>query len=175
MVWIIGNSPTRIFLKDLDDIVYYRQKKQYTDQEYQRSKDLQKEIQLGHIIKLESRPDKCNSFSDISESKITIDLNEIKRVVSEALESHKSGNVKDFMTTMIPILTETVRQEIAKIPVQIVGQTSYTETPSIELPSYVPNVETDDMKSNIKIEGKNVDDSDVSGSLNLLRKLTGNG
>ena len=34
MVRVIGNSPELVEIKDLDDVVYYRQVKDFTDQEY---------------------------------------------------------------------------------------------------------------------------------------------
>jgi hypothetical protein len=57
MVWVFGNSHERVPLKDLNDVIYFRQKKQFTDQEFESSKDLQKEIQKGRIIKLEHLPE----------------------------------------------------------------------------------------------------------------------
>ena len=44
MVWIFGNSHERILIKDLNDAIYFHQKKQYTDQEFEGSRDLQREI-----------------------------------------------------------------------------------------------------------------------------------
>lgn len=42
MVRILGNSPERVRIKDLNDVIYYKQQKDYSDQEFEGSKDLQK-------------------------------------------------------------------------------------------------------------------------------------
>ena len=56
MVRILGNSPERVEVKDLNDIIYYRQLKEYIDQEYEKSKDLKREIQKGRLAEIEKLP-----------------------------------------------------------------------------------------------------------------------
>ena len=43
MVRIMGNSTERVMIEDLGDVIYYKQIKEYTDQEFELSKALQRE------------------------------------------------------------------------------------------------------------------------------------
>ena len=62
MYLVIGNTPRRVELKDLGDTVYYKQQKIFTDAEYDRSSDLQREIQKGSLTILRQTKDKNSSF-----------------------------------------------------------------------------------------------------------------
>jgi len=44
MVSLIGNSPERVAISDPKDVIYYRQVKEYTDQEFDSSRDLKREV-----------------------------------------------------------------------------------------------------------------------------------
>jgi hypothetical protein len=181
MVWVFGNSQERVSIKDLDDVIYYHQKKQYTDQEFQRSRDLQREIQLGRIIKLDYKPEVKTSLPNdmplsTEEKQIPfINLSEIKNVVSEAIAENKSEELdfKKLITNIIPMIAETVRQEISKISVtqQVATKESIQNKSEFIDPSYIPDIKTDNMKSSINIEGEAVEGSEVSSSLELLKKL----
>lgn len=63
MILVLGNSPKKIPLKDLNDSVFYKQKKMFSDIDYAKSKDLQREIQKGNLIILEQKPDKNGNFN----------------------------------------------------------------------------------------------------------------
>lgn len=181
MVWVFGNSHERVSIKDLDDVIYYHQKKQYTDQEFQRSRDLQREIQSGRIIKLDSKPEVKSSLPNDLSSPVSvgvsnppINLHEIKNIVSEALAENKNEepDFKKLLTNLIPMIAETVRQEISKITVtQQVVRESVQKQSEIIGPSYVPTIKTDNMKSNINTEERKISGNDVSGSLEALKRL----
>jgi len=183
MVYIFGNSHERVPIKDLGDVIYYRQKKQYSDQEFQKSRDLQREIQKGRIVKLDQQPEIRNSIpdkleqSDPKRSQNTgMDIHDIRKVVTEVVsECQPKGNdTREILMGLIPLITDTVREEISKIPAQqvIVGQTGGVSAGSKDFgPGYVPEVDIGTLKSSITIEGKNVDGDGVSNSLDLLKKF----
>lgn len=206
MVWIFGNSSERISLKDLNDVVYFRQKKQYTDQEFASSKDLQREIKAGRIIKLEHSPDIRAALPDnmvVQQTTVTpkFDTQEIRRAVAEALgdqkpqaqldikevlqavtdivKEHKaeSIDIPSLVTSLIPIISETVRQEIAKMPSQTVyvqpghQQIASSSQSKFQDLAYVPDISSEGMKSSISIKDKTVEGSSVSGGLEALKKL----
>ena len=62
MYYIIGNSPKKVELKDLNDCIYYKQQKVYTDVQYGQSVDLQHAIQRGSVIVLKKSEDTKGSF-----------------------------------------------------------------------------------------------------------------
>jgi len=62
MILVIGNTPQKVELKDLGDYIYYKQQKIFTDAQYNRSQDLQREIQKGSLTILKRADDKSGSF-----------------------------------------------------------------------------------------------------------------
>ena len=64
MYHIIGNSPKRVELKDLNDCVYYKQQKVYSDSQYRTSVDLQRAIERKSLIVLRKSEDSTGSFDD---------------------------------------------------------------------------------------------------------------
>jgi hypothetical protein len=65
MFYVIGNSPKKVELKDLNDCVYYKQQKVYTDSQYESSVDLKRAIERKILIVLKKSEDTTGSF-DIS-------------------------------------------------------------------------------------------------------------
>lgn len=63
MYLVISNDPKKIDLHDINDRIYYKQKKTYSDADYNRSRVLQKEIQKGNIIILQKIEEKDGNFS----------------------------------------------------------------------------------------------------------------
>lgn len=57
MYLVLGNSAKKVELKDLDDVVYYKQQKAFNDSDYERSSDLKREIGAGRLIVLKSKKD----------------------------------------------------------------------------------------------------------------------
>ena len=178
MVWIFGNSYERVPIKDLHDVIYFRQKKQYSDQEFEESRDLQREIQKGRIIKLEHLPEVKGSLPEdlgvnTSPRSPIIDITEIRRVITEVVSGQKPEGVdlKSLAVNLIPVIAETVRQEISRIQVQAVSGPAANLDLKFQNPNYVPEVKIDGLKSNISIEGKQVEGQDVANSLKLLKRL----
>jgi hypothetical protein len=62
MYLVIGNTPQKVELKDLGDYVYYKQQKIFTEAQYTRSQDLQREIQKGSLTILKKTEEKTGSF-----------------------------------------------------------------------------------------------------------------
>jgi hypothetical protein len=62
MYFVIGNSPKRVELKDLNDCVYYKQQKVFSDSQYQSSVDLKRAIERKSLIVLKKSEDSTGSF-----------------------------------------------------------------------------------------------------------------
>jgi hypothetical protein len=99
-------------------------------------------------------------------------MSEMKRVITEVLSEQKTEgvDVKNLALTLIPVIAETVRQEISRVQVIQGGQG--TQQIHFDDPKYIPEVKIGELKSNINIEGKSVEGSGVSDSLEALRRLT---
>lgn len=63
MVHVIGNNYRKVELRDLNDFVYYKQQKVYTDSQLEHSRDLQAEIKKGSLTVLSKTDDKSGTFS----------------------------------------------------------------------------------------------------------------
>jgi len=57
MIKVMGTSPDRVPLTDLSEFIYYKQKRIFSDEDYSKSKDLQKAIKSGKIIIIEEAKD----------------------------------------------------------------------------------------------------------------------
>lgn len=73
MYHVIGNSPKKVELKDLNDCVYYKQQKVYSDSQYRSSVDLQRAIERKSLIVLRQSEDSTGSF-DVNTAVISSDL-----------------------------------------------------------------------------------------------------
>jgi len=62
MYYVIGNSPKKVELKDLNDCIYYKQQKVYTDSQFERSVDLKRAIDRKILVVLKKSEDKPGSF-----------------------------------------------------------------------------------------------------------------
>ncbi len=62
MILVIGNTPKRVELKDLDDSVYYKQQKVFSEAEYAKSSDLKRELKKGALTILKRVAEKNGSF-----------------------------------------------------------------------------------------------------------------
>ena len=96
MVRILGNSQERVKIADLGDVIYYRQQKDYTDQDFNDSKDLQREIRKGRIAVLERFQTNSSVQTTIQEP-VTIrhqevstgtNIEDLKNAVLDALKQH---------------------------------------------------------------------------------------
>ena len=102
MYLVIGNSPKKVELKDLNDSVYYKQQKIYSDEQYRRSNDLQHAINKGFLVVLKKSEDKVGSF----DAPVITAPSEV--VISEsASDTHKI----DFLIERIQKLEEDLKQK----------------------------------------------------------------
>jgi hypothetical protein len=167
MIQVLGNSPERVVINDLGDVVYFRQKKEYTDQEFNNSKDLQRAISERRLLQIETHSVRSSLPETVGAEPLrqatSLNLNEIKRVVSDALTEQKQD-----VGNLVPMLISALRQEMAGMIVQRPGliepKKSYDE------PIYVPEIKMNNLKSNINIESKQVE-GNLSDSLEALKNL----
>lgn len=181
MVVVLGSSTERVFVKDLNDTIYYKQKKEYTDQQYENSKDLKKEIRKGRLVKLERVKSHSNASSDFDGlGGNSPQISEIKDVMREVLSEIKtpstssapSGDIRDIL----PLIISAVGQEVSK---QVSGLRSVSSAPessamaAFKESGYIPDISTEGMKSSINVdERKEVKGgTSVSDSLAALKNL----
>src|SRR4030042_1817456 len=110
MYYVIGNSPKKVDLKDLNDCIYYKQQKVYTDEQFNRSVDLQRAVQRKLLVVLKKSEDKTGSFdihtsvipSEVkivdqsSSPKIDLLLDRIKTLEESIRNKEVSGNTDAF-------------------------------------------------------------------------------
>ena len=162
MVRIIGNRPERIRLKDLGDTIFYRQVKEFTDQEFNESKDLQKAVKEGGVIVVNKETASRGSIPDghVAVPAQGLNVQELRKIIREE-------NNRDSLKDMVPILADLIRQEVSGFKVQ-----QQIESPSTFIdPAYAPNVSTEGMKANINLESREVKTTDLSSALDALRKF----
>jgi hypothetical protein len=165
MIQVLGNSPERVVINDLGDVVYFRQKKEYTDQEFNNSKDLQRAISERRLLLIETHSVRSSLPETVGaepqRQAATLNLNEIKRVVSDALTEQKQ-NVGD----LVPLLISAMRQEMSGMSIQ----RQVVQTKTMDDPTYVPEIKLDNLKSSINIESKKSDEN-LSDALEALKNL----
>jgi hypothetical protein len=94
MFYIIGNSPKKVELKDLNDCVYYKQQKVYTDAQYESSVDLKRAIERKILIVLKKSEDTTGSF-DIQTPIISSEIKSPESVSSPEIEV-LLGKIRDL-------------------------------------------------------------------------------
>lgn len=104
-VIVYGNSTKRVEIKDLDDCVYYKQQKVFTDAQYERSGDLQREIKSGRLVKLEHRNEGTGSYDPSS----SFSLPQTQVSVPQPQVSASSEKKIDQLMERIDRLEESVR------------------------------------------------------------------
>lgn len=104
MVRIIGNTPERVVINDLGDVVYYRQQKQYTDEEYRSSKDLQRRVRSGALVVLD-RKDRVRPEVGLSPS-----------LEGSPPRSMPVGDLRKMLEALVPALqVEAVKEAIREV------------------------------------------------------------
>jgi hypothetical protein len=208
VVRVIGNSIERVILNDISDVIYYRQQKEYTDQEFARSRDLDREIKSGKLIKIEAvqsprnnaevvgiqkfDEDKTQEFQDVKQTirdilkevkpdnsvQGTISINDVRGVVTEVLaEKMKVTVTSDEIKKAVTEVLSEFKRDLANYGVsQSYGggfRPAEAAKPieSFVGPEYIPTINTSDMKSSVKGEERVSKDSNVSGSLDALKRL----
>lgn len=175
MIRIMGNSTERVRIPDLGDVVYYHQQKDYTDQDFEKSKDLQRALKKGLVVKVDEQYYRSSSTSGGSSIKNHVDIREIKQAIREVQEEtgSKSSEVKEAVREIMPLLLQMLRDEIKNIPASstsVPTETRSLREPRID-PQYIPEITTEGMKANITADNRNVSDSNVDSTLEALRKL----
>lgn len=173
MVRILGNSIERVLVKDLNDVIYYHQQKDYSDQDFEASKDLDKAIKKGSVVVLEKfqpmRGSSGNGHSDAPAAP-AVSLDDIKRAIREVLPEQNSN--ADALRDIIPLIISTVRQEIQSIVATMPrAQASGLPSSVSEFigPEYIPDISTEGMVANIRVEAREDKGSDVASSLEALK------
>lgn len=182
----MGNSTERIQLKDLNDVVYYKQIKEYTDAEFETSKDLKREINAGRIVQLErTEPPRVSEDTvphgdSPSNSGSSVSLNDIRALLKEVLPSSNGEDIKTAVKEIAPLIADMVRQELAKLPTQQVymGGMGVVRSPeSVKIESafkdltYVPEVDTSKMVSKVEAKKTAVSGDSANDALAALRRL----
>lgn len=175
MIRIIGNSPERIPIKDLNDVIYYRQIKEYTDDEYENSLDLKKVERQGKISKLEEKRASRGSAEipgHESSNQTSISVKDLKTVLQEFFPNKNNGSsdLTQAIKEIGPLIADMIRQEISRLVIQGQSATAVNESPFIG-PEYIPTIDASDMISNIEAEERKASVDDIDNNLAVLRKL----
>ena len=190
MVRILGHSVERVPLRDLNDVIYYKQIKEYSDHEYEISKDLKREITKGRLVKLEQSPSiraessggNGNNGNGTQPQAVTIhqsgvSIEDIKTAVREVLPemNGKSVGAQDLrgaMMDILPHIMDAVRQEVSsKLSGLSLGTGVAKKTSTYVDPTYIPEIDTSGMVAKIKADEKNVSGSDMESALAALRNM----
>ena len=174
MVRIMGNSPERVRIKDLDDIIYYKQIKEYTDQEFEDSNDLKRAVKQGKVAKIDSIKTSRGSAEiqghSTGKNLSSISLKDLKTALREILPEFKNNEVsalKNAVREIGPLIVDMVRQEISKLT-----ETKHEVTTGVfKGPEYIPDISTDGMVSSIEAKQREVTADNVDDNLTALRKL----
>lgn len=179
MVRVLGNSLERVEIKDLNDVIYYKQLKDYTDQEHENSKDLKREIQRGRLVKIEEAKASRGS-ADIqahhqsTKNSASLNIRDLKVALREVLPEFKNNGgvseeaLKGAIREIAPIMVDMIRQEISKIAI---APGTKTVSSKFKGPEYIPDISTDGMISNVEAEKKEVSADKVQDNLAALRRL----
>ena len=172
----MGNSVERVPLKDLSDVVYYKQVKNITDQEWEQSKDLKREIQKGRIIILEKnqsvRSSEDTTPYTASHNSNSLNIGDLKTALREMLPEMKSEvDLRGAAREMAPIIVEVVRQEISKMSVGVTSVSKVSTTAEFQDPTYVPTITTEGMISNVEARKTEVSFAGAEDALAVLRRL----
>ena len=181
MIRILGNSPERVELKDLHDVVYYKQLKEFTTQQHENSRDLKKELAKGRLIIID-RNELSQGSGEIGshqwmERSNSLNLNDLKIALREVLPEFKGNGVsesalKGAIREIAPLIVDMVRQEVSKISVikeEIKPKTIASE--GFLEPTYTPVISDTGLKSNIKVKEKETSAEPMSDALKALKDM----
>lgn len=170
MVKIIGNSAERVPIRDLGDVIYYRQVKEYTDQEWESSKDLKREHQRGRVVILEKYS--TARMSPASGTPPTgVSIQDIKQALKELKEENGNGSLKDVMMLLIPAVVDAIKNNMPTTSYVPVQSHQVSNASSFVGPEFVPTISTKDMVSNIEVSSKQVSSDDLANNLAALRRM----
>lgn len=174
----MGNSTERIPIKDLNDVIYYRQIKQYSDAEYNTSKDLKREKDKGHIVILEQSDNVRGSDTDQVQylreriSASTVNAQDLKDAIREILPELNKSDLKGAVRDIAPMIVDMVRQELSKITFNVPAGAQVIDTPAqFQGPTYVPTVSAEGMVSNVEANKSETSSEAAKDALAALRRL----
>ena len=174
MITIIGTSFEKILIKDLNDTIYYRQKKNYTDQQYEQSRDLQKEIRKGRITIYSSSSALANSepdtMTEVKTQSSGPSLQEIRTIVKDSVSSSVSS-IKDMFPMMVDMVRKEISEKLSSITISGGNIISSGKKSTFKGPNYIPSINTDDLKSNVIAEKREVSGNSLSEGLAALKRL----
>jgi len=178
MIRVLGNSSERVPIKDLNDCIYYKQQKEYSDTEYASSKDLKKALETGRIVKLEQVPSpRASVDSQGNNGSSSISISDIRDVLREIVPSLQEGmsedKIRNAMMDFAPLIVSMVRQELSKMSIQ--GGTTVIPMQRTEFkgPEYVPTVTTEGMVSSIEAKTSETSGEDTMNALQALKAMQG--
>jgi len=179
MVRVLGNSSERVEIEDLHDVIYYKQLKEYTDQQYESSKDLKREIGKGRLVKIEVLPTPRGSIDTQAPGRASsLEMGDLKAALREVLPEFKGNGIsedslKGAVREIAPLIVDMVRQEVSKISITgVESKPKYSRT--FLGPEYIPDVKTDGMRDNVKAKEREVPADDIAANLAALKKLRQN-
>ncbi len=183
MIRVLGNSLETVPLDDLNDKVYYKQLKEFTDQEYETSKDLKRAILKGKLALIEQNKSSRGSVeTDGSQvgNNAALNVRDLKLALREVLPEIQNSSgisedaVKGAVRDIAPLIVDMVRQEVSKLSIsgtvatnqqKVIKKSKYID------PQYVPTVDTDGMVGNIEAKKRTSSSETVDDSLAALRAL----
>jgi len=180
MIRILGNSPERVPIEDLDDIIYYKQIKDYTDQEYESSKDFKRAINKGLLAILEHNKSPRGSVETDgnqinNKAAPSLSIRDLKTALREVLpeiqnKSTVSENaVKGAVREIAPLIVDMVRQEISKIA--LTGTVPVKKTSKFMGPEYIPDINTEGLVGNINAKERHTSSDNMNDNLAALRAM----
>jgi hypothetical protein len=174
MYRVVGNSTERVPIPDLNDVIYYRQIKEYSDQEYETSKDLKKVISRGQVALLSNVKATRGSAEVIGQSaQNNLSVGDLKSAIRDVLPQLQPQQIdmKQALLDILPILRDAIRHEISKVSTTIQATApGSTASSSFTDLTYVPTISTSGMKSNVEAKTQ-TDEEGVDDTLKLLRQL----
>ena len=176
MVRIMGNSIERVPIKDLNDVIYYRQIKQYSDAEYSMSKDLKREKSKGTVVVLEQNEGLRGSEVDFLRERVassTINAQDLKKALQELLpQKVPEQDMKGAVMELAPLIINVIRQELSKIGApRTIASKTLESVFEFQDPTYVPTISTEGMKSSIEAKKTEVSSAGTVDALAALRRL----
>ena len=172
MITVLGSSHEKVELKDLGDTIYYHQKKTYTDQQFESSRDLRREISSGRLTKLKEFSTSSNTVTDIQSkaaqvSNTSLSIHDIKAAMKESMTT-----VTDMFPMMLSMIKQEITDRLSSITVSGSVTGSSTRASSFVGPEYIPDVNTEGMVvGNIKAEEKQVSGAGMDDALAALKNM----
>jgi hypothetical protein len=160
----------------LQDVIYYKQIKDFSDAEYESSRDLKKAIEKGKLTKLEGSS-ALRGSSDFAPAApgAGIGLDELRIAIREAMPGVQApADLRGIARELAPIVADIVHQEMSRLPLSASTVSTARDTVSaFQGPEYVPTVTTEGMTSNVEATATKVSGTEANDAISALRKLQG--